>query len=264
MLQRTIENIQSVTSHNKREGKEKGAGKVQRGGTATILREELTAHVTTSGVDPSGLGRWSWYLLEGEEGYRTRVVTAYAPCGSAASRSETYYQQQMRYITEKALKTNPKQMFREDLLTQLRKWRAQGDRAILMMDANEDVIDGAMCKQLGKDALKMREVVYSQTNRRGPKTYFKGQVAIDGIWVSEELEVSTAAYLPFDPDLGDHQPVVVNISKKSLLGDHGPRIKPSAARRLNSKVKQIRQKYIDKLEEDFRKHRVLEWLEKLE
>ena len=118
---RTVENIRSVTSYNKREGKEVGAGKVQRGGTATILREELTVYVTKSGVDPSGLGRWSWYLLEGDEGYQTRVVTAYAPCVSAASNSETYYQQQARYTTKEALKTNPKELFREDLLTQLRK-----------------------------------------------------------------------------------------------------------------------------------------------
>jgi len=82
--------------------------------------------------------------------------------------------------------------------------------------------------------------------------------------VSEEIETSAAAYLPFDPDLGDHRPVVVNISKRSLLGVEGPKIKPSAARRLNSKVKRIRQKYIDRLEEQFRKHKVLKRLAKLE
>ena len=50
MIQRTVENIRSVASYNKREDKEAGAGKVQWGGTATILREELTAYVTNSGV----------------------------------------------------------------------------------------------------------------------------------------------------------------------------------------------------------------------
>ena len=58
ILRRTVENIRSVISYNKIEGNEVGAGKVQRGGTATIMREELTAYVTKSGVDPSGLGRW--------------------------------------------------------------------------------------------------------------------------------------------------------------------------------------------------------------
>ena len=78
---------------------------------ATILREELTGYVTKSGVEPSGLGQWLLYLLEGEEGYQARVITTYAPCGSVASESETYYQQQVGYITEKAVKTNPKEMF---------------------------------------------------------------------------------------------------------------------------------------------------------
>ena len=45
---------------------------------------------------------------------------------------------------------------------------------------------------------------------------------------------------------------------------NGPKVKTSAARQLNSKVKQIRQKYIDKLEEEFLKHRVLERLATLE
>ena len=159
---------------------------------------------------------------------------------------------------EKALKTNHKQMFREDILTQLRTWRSKEDRAILMMDVNENMVDGAMCKHFGKDDLNMKGVEYSQTHMMGSKTYSKGQVAIDGSWLSEELEISTAAWLSFKPALVDHQPVVVNISKKYLLDMNCPKIKPSAARQLNSKVKQIQQKYIDKLEEGFRKHLVLE------
>ena len=155
-------------------------------------------------------------------------------------------------------------MFREDLLGQLRKWRKNANRVVLMMDANEDVINGAICKQLSGEDLNLREVVNYHTGTRGPKTYFRGKDAIDGIWVSEEIEISAAAYLPFDPELGDHRPVVVNISKRTLLGVDGPKIKPAAARRLNSKVKRIRQKYIDRLEEQFGKHKVLERLAKLE
>ena len=107
------------------------------------------------------------------------------------------------------------------------------------MNANEEVIDGAMCKQLNKAGLNMKEVVFTQTRREGPKTYFRGSVAIDGIWVTEDLEVTTAAHLQFNPELGDHRPVVVNITKTPILGVSGPKIKPTAARRLNSKVKRI-------------------------
>ena len=124
-------------------------------------------------------------MLEGEEGYQNRVVTAYTPCGSTARNTETYHQQQARYIVEKALKTNPKEMFREGSLTQLRKCRTRGDRMILMMDASKDVNGGEICKQLSKADLNMKKVVFSQTRTRGPKTYFNWTVAIDGIWVSE-------------------------------------------------------------------------------
>ena len=117
-------------------------------------------------------------------------------------------------------------------VTQLRKWRTKGNRMILMIDAHEDVIDGALCKQLHKADLSMNEVFFSETKRKGPKTYFRGSVAIDG-----NLEVMAAANLPFDPELGDHRPVVVNITKTSILEVSGPKIKPTAARRLNSKIK---------------------------
>ena len=63
--------------------------------------------------------------------------------------------------------------------------------------------------------------------------------------MTEELEVTAAANLPFDPELGDHHPVVVNITKTSIHEVSGPKTKPT--RRLNFKIKQIRQNYIAKL-----------------
>ena len=55
-------------------------GYSQRGG-----RRALSKYVKDSNVDHIGLGRWSWVKLEGEPGHITRIVTAYAPCGSRAS-----------------------------------------------------------------------------------------------------------------------------------------------------------------------------------
>ena len=84
---------------------------------------------------------------------------------------------------------------------------------IIMMVANEGVIDGAVCKQLHKADLNTKEAVFSQTKTKGPNAYFSGSVAIDDIWVTEELEVTAAANLPFDPELGNHRPVAVNITR---------------------------------------------------
>ena len=68
------------------------------------------------GNNHTGLGRWSCYQVEGEPGHKTYVITAYAPCGNAKVGDHTVYKQQERFIQEKGLKTNPKALFRDDLL----------------------------------------------------------------------------------------------------------------------------------------------------
>ena len=108
-LLRHEENLRSVHSHNKRA--EKNIGRQQRGGTATSINERLALFVKDSGTDHTGLGRWSWYLLEGTPGHKTRVITAYAPCGDANSGETTVFSQHMNYTRQKGLRTNPKAMF---------------------------------------------------------------------------------------------------------------------------------------------------------
>ena len=237
LLRSGHESMRSTASHNKRDEEIKNIGRKQRGGTAVIMKERLAAFVVDSGVDHTDLGRWSWYLLEGSPGHRTRVISAYAPCGNAACDTSTVYQQHMRYIWEKGLKTNPKKMFADDLLAVIRRWRKAGDRVILMMDANENVLDGNMCKQFKEDDIRMVEAVHSQEPGHGPKTFFRGQQSIDGIWVSTDLEIISASYLPFNADIGDHRPVVADLTMRSVLGDHINKIVPVKARRLNSKIK---------------------------
>ena len=72
---------------------------------------------------------------------RTRVITAYAPCGDANSGESTVYS-----LRHKGLRTDPKSMFCNDLISALRICRNNDERLILMMDANEHVSDGKMCK----------------------------------------------------------------------------------------------------------------------
>ena len=141
------------------------------------------------GNNHTGLGRWSWYKVEGEPGHKTYIITAYAPCGNTKVGDHTVYKQQERSIQEKGLKTNPKALFRDDLLHVLRRWRGQGDRVILIMDANENVLHGPMYKQLAKEDINMKEVVHSKTLGAAPKTWFRGSEAIDGIWVSSDIEI---------------------------------------------------------------------------
>ena len=100
----------------------------------------------------------------------TRIVTAYVPCGSRASGDSTYYKQQLRYIQHHSLRTDVKKMFRDDLCAVLRQWRALRDRIILMMDANERVLDGTLSGMLAEEGIEMKEAVHSKTPGPGPNT----------------------------------------------------------------------------------------------
>ena len=253
--------MRSVASHNTLETK--NTGDTQRGGTGTVVNGLMAKYVRDSGVDHTGLGRWSWFKLEGEPGHRTRVVTAYAPTGSKSSGLSTYYKQSDRYIKKNGLNSTPKKMFRDDLCAVLKQWRLQGDRIVLMMDANDNVLNGHIAKALAKDGIELKEAVHAQTPGYGPKTHFRGSQSIDGIWYTPDLELMGASYLPFDADMGDHRPVMADFTEQSLLGVNLPNIVPPDGRRLNCKIERIRTRYIEDLEAKFERHNILERLKKI-
>ena len=68
LLRKSSEPIRSKQLYNKHETK--NIGKLQRGGTATVLQGRFSKFVKktgkSQGLDHTGLGRWSWYTMEGE------------------------------------------------------------------------------------------------------------------------------------------------------------------------------------------------------
>ena len=263
LLRARTEPIRSTHSFNKLETD--NIGYVQRGGTATVAIDTTSTYVKGSGSDHTQLGRWSYYLLEGAPGHKTRVITAYAPCGSSSSGLSTNWKAQQRYIQQHGIRTrDPKQMFEDDLCAALRQWREQGDRLILMMDANENVYSGKFGQRLSEEGIDLKEAVHAQTKGQGPHTHNRGSQPIDGIWFTPDLELTGASYLPFDGSLGDHRPVVADFSQRSVLGTNLPKVVPVTARRLNSKVARIRDNYTKRLEESFRKNNIIPRLQRIE
>ena len=167
----------------------------------------------------------------------------------------------MNYIRHKGFRTDHKLMFCDNLLGGLRIWQSNGKRLILMMDANEYISNGEMCKQLRLGDIDMHPEVDSTTPGTSLKTWFRGKHAIDDIWFFSDLEVIAVSYLPFHGNIGDHRPVVVNATIQSILGTNIPRIIPPAARRLNSRVDRIRVPYVKKIKALFKDHNILERLQ---
>jgi hypothetical protein len=143
------------------------------------------------------------------------------------------------------------------LVELLRKWKEQGDRIIVCMDANEDIYRKSIGKTLtDEEGLNMREVVGDYTGQMIGATYFRGSKPIDAVWATSDVEVVGACVMPAGFGVGDHRLFQVDFRATSLVGAAPPKIVRPQSRRLNTKIPRIEHKYTEILEKQFVEHRM--------
>ena len=250
--------LRSVTGHNKHENP---PTKHQMGGTGIIAVNEINEYCKKSGTDFRGLGRWSWFVLEGSPEHRTRVLSVYHVRKAKPQGPKRYYQQHLRYIQNKGLHTNPYDMFCDDLLRQLRVWKKEGDRILLMMDANEHVLDGPFTRQL-REELDLEEISHKAWRGSPPNTHISGSKPIDGVWASRSLEIGGFKILSFSESVGDHRTMIFDVSTRSLIGIFEHHVVRSGCRRLNCKTSSL-SRYNAILERMMAMHRMEERLDEI-
>lgn len=250
--------IRSVVGHNVHEN----VGRIQQGGTSLLMYGPLIQHLDMdeSGAEDSGLGRWTVMTLKGDEGFTTRIVCAYNPCYNKKQGTGTSYQQQKRFlITKRKDDTCPRKKLQEELVAQLKKWREEGDRLVVCMDANEDIYKKSWGKILTDvDGLNMSEVVGDFTGKKIGATHFRGTKPIDAMWATTDLTVVSACVMPVGYGIGDHRLFVVDFLTSSLVGSNPPRIVRPEARRLNTKMEKGSEKYRQRLKANVVRHRLIE------
>jgi len=232
--------------------------RVQEGGTGLITYGALVEQFDhlNSGADTTGLGRFTYARYIGENGIATWVVCGYQPCASKGPR--TNFQQQRRYFIDKGTPdVNPRDKFYEDLISLLQGWRENGDRIILCLDANENIYTKRIGKALTDvDGLAMREVVGDFTGIPLGATYFRGSKPIDGVWATRDIEVVNACVMPVGYGVGDHRCFVVDFTLASVAGTSPVRVKKMTARRLNTKIPGVEDRYNALLEKNLIHHNV--------
>ena len=126
----------------------------QPGGTCSGVTNKLAGRITHQGSDPSGLGRWSYFCLEGkqidtdEDGHninrKVNIITAYlvAQHDSASPGHDTAFMQQKRLLTLSG-NTNPKPRKQGflDLTKQIKAMQKDDADVLLLTDANADILD---------------------------------------------------------------------------------------------------------------------------
>jgi hypothetical protein len=99
----------------------------------SVAFTRLASYVTDTGVDHTGLGRWSWIQV-GTGEHRTQIVSAYQPGKTAPSLARiagvqgnmpgrgTVAAQHQRYFRKKGNFNHPRKIFGKQLITQLKAW----------------------------------------------------------------------------------------------------------------------------------------------
>jgi hypothetical protein len=238
-------------------------GLAQQGGCTVIAQGEVCqyAKVSKGANDHRNLGRWASMILSSHPDQRTRIVTAYNVGKTKPEGLKTVYQQHLRYIQETGLDCSPRKLMRDDLIEQLKTWLRQGDRIMLYMDANENVIDGPLCSALvdlgfTPEAHRLHGYI--------PNTHVSGSECIEEVWCSFGLEVTAIQILSFHKSIGDHRCFLVDFTTRSAVGLFAHLIVRPECRRLVTSNEACLARYLQLVEGEWQYHQMNDaWLDLL-
>ena len=264
-------NSYSLHSHNKHEGFNKGSELY--GGTALALDLNMRSHkAENSGnrTDTTRLGQWTWVQIKGKDNIHTQFISAYRPCASKRGIS-TVWAQHRTYFQDQGF-PDPYliRFFDNNLCNLLKEWLEIGDNIVLGIDMNKNTQTGSLAQHLQQ--MQLRDAVLSTHPTASVPATFSGcktRKPINAIWVSPQVEVETAGYMPFDspspaaPSNG-HCMLWVVLDNGGISGKRLPHsLKAYKGARLNSKHPHLRRKYNRIRKTKYGDHQVYEAEERL-
>jgi hypothetical protein len=158
---------------------------------------------------------------------------------------------------------NPRDIFRRQLITQLREWRSKGNEIILFADLNENIYTGPLSQELLQPGLLMEEQTLKSTGRQAPYSHQSGKTPIVGTFATPGILCTNSYLSPHGSGVGDHRFQLHDFDADSVLGSEYPKTVRPTGRALRCEVVRTRKKYIKKLKKGFTKHRIYEKLEYL-
>jgi hypothetical protein len=252
--------IRCVSAHNTSEF-DNVFGKHQPGGTGLLCRHDFLQYAKKPSIDPRGLGRWCSWPLSCNPSHVTRIVVAYRPCASKVKGLKTVYQQHLRYIQSKGLKSNLVELFDLDLSKQITEWRGAGERIVLVINLNGHPLHNNFYNQLKERRTEKEEFSHKCWGKKAPYTHHAGSSPINGAYKSLEIEIVNLSMLTFAESPGDHRSLCFNISTCSLFGDFKHKICRPVSRRLITSQHSSVTQYNEIVCQQFEMHRIVERME---
>ncbi len=130
-------------------------------------------------------------------------------------RGETVWDQHTRYYEARGEIRNPRTMFKLDLFSLLRRWKAAGDEILLLGNFNENVYTGPLAASLSSDDLRLSKLCFMTTGAVLPPTHMRGQIPINAVFGTSSLVSTSVAVLPMR---GGRQPL--GVPPRYCVGDY--------------------------------------------
>ncbi len=146
------------------------------------------------------------------------------------------YQQHLRHIQANRLRTNPKQLFQNDLIQALKRWIGHGECILLLMDMNKHITSGSLAQTLQR--LGLVEATNEVWQDGELHTFVFGRSPINGVYHTPDLEVAGVTLLSFHKSMGDHCTILVDITTCLAISQQEHKIVCLSARHLTTKNKQ--------------------------
>ena len=207
--------------------------KFQPGGTA-ILSRNLLAHKAQPRrtQDPTGLGRWTSTLYQGQQGKSLRIIQVYRPCKPNPNSANGTYQQHSRYLLSKHITTCPRLHILQDLTSFISHCQSLQEQVILMGDFNGDITSPPLSSFFQSLGLHNLLTSLFPDLTTAPPTYSRGHATIDGIFATQGVTAMQGGYLDTTLFTTDHTPIWVDLNLKSIFGSSPNIITPLNCRRL--------------------------------
>jgi hypothetical protein len=268
---------------------EKHRSQSQRGGTLQILTDRWVSRLKDKGMDPYGLGRWSYMILNGRGNKSIAIITAYRPCSDTPSSAgnKTVYMQQFCTLLAynnsiKSLATpNPHRQFTLDLQAWISKLQSSGHSIILCLDSNEHISlsDGKY------EPLEYTEGTFTSSPTHSgkisslavtcglcdflallhpppyPSTYAYSKNRLDYILISQDIASSAihSGVLPlYSVFHSDHNAVYLDLNSQTLFGDTTHPVAPPHRRGLQLRDPRKIETYITALHKQLSYHNILD------
>jgi hypothetical protein len=265
------------------QGKESFKSSYQPGGTLTAIVGRWTSRVISKGVDPHGLGRWSYITIRGKGDKIITVITGYRVCSSTLGSigEKTAYKQQFRHLSQKWREHNfsttpdPHRQFILDLQSWIEALISKNHEIILSLDNNEDITlhegtrtpiisdsskpvlstthDGSLTS-LAQTCGLLDILGKQHSERPFPATYSRGKKRLDYILVSSSIahSVTHSGILPYQSIFhSDHRACYIDIDPDILFQESTHEILPPCRRGLQltdpRKVNKYKGEFFDQL-----------------